>query len=94
MFSIPEAVTSNPSAVEVSKMKMLMFVLAVSFLATMFLGGCSFDHDGTAETAMQKRLKHKQIHYWNMRQFHDEWEMFWLRDKNLRGSRYPVRIGN
>jgi len=76
-------------------MKTLLFVLTVSLLATLFLGGCaSFDQDGTAETGMQKRLKHKQFHYWNRRWYHDDVVIFWLRDKNLRGSRYPVRIGN
>ena len=77
-------------------MKKLLLVLTLTLLASTILCGCStgLNTPGTAETRSQKMLKHRHINYWNWRMFNDDVEMFWLMDRNLRGSRYPVKVGH
>ncbi|MFP4356144.1 MAG: hypothetical protein ACLFUJ_13565 [Phycisphaerae bacterium] len=68
---------------------LLLWTLLLTCLAGVCLTGC----DGTAYTYEERMVRAKMINEYNFRQFVDDWDYFWLYDRNLRGSQWHPRIG-
>jgi hypothetical protein len=49
--------------------------------------------DGTVYTYEERQLRNRMIFDYNTRQAVDDWDYFWLMDRNLRGTQWHPRVG-
>jgi hypothetical protein len=67
----------------------VLWLVLVAALATPLMIGC----DGTVYTYEERQLRNRMILDYNTRQAVDDWDYFWLIDRNLRGTQWHPRVG-
>ena len=67
----------------------IVWLLLLACLAGFYVSGCQ----GTAYSYDERELRFRMINEYNMRQFVDDWDYFWLYDRNVRGTQWHPRIG-
>jgi hypothetical protein len=71
------------------KKTVLWLVLIALCVSPLVLAGC----DGTVYSYEERMRRGRMIREYNFRQAVDDWDQFWLQDRNLRGSQWHPRVG-
>ena len=70
-------------------MKKMLLLLAVLVCVTALMSGC-----GTVDSYNDRVHRYEQINDLQARQFVDDWDYFWLYDRNSYLSEYQPHVGN
>jgi hypothetical protein len=74
-------------------MKIQTLLLALTLVATIFLGGCALGPipgQSRQEVSNEQRVAFEE----ELKMFVDDWNYFWLIDRPTRLSRYNVYVGD
>jgi hypothetical protein len=67
----------------------VLWLVLVAVAACTFMIGC----DGTAHSYEERMRRSRMIREYNTRLLVDDWDAFWLQDRNLRGTQWHPRVG-
>jgi hypothetical protein len=79
-------------------MKLPVAIILIALLCTLavLFSGCGQPTQpgkvvGVADTSAERQARIKDVRNIGWRQFVDDWDAFWLQDKDTRLSEYPIR---